>query len=140
LMGLNNDLKASSDVIRDQNGLIEQVAQRWGDAVPSLKAYVDQLKRAGDEEDLNTATEEMISRAYSKAAGTINEMRVELAAARIDLAALGAEAPEIDRLQGAFNTLYSKLLDNTATTDDLENAMAALAGTTGADTAPSMAG
>lgn len=140
LTTLNTDGKKSTEVIKEQNDLVRRVAENWGDAVPSLKAYVDQLDRAAELGDLNQATDVMISQGFADAQQKIGDMRAELAAARIDIEAVGGTAQEIDALQAAFDALQGKIASGEATTADLEAVMAQLAGTTGADTVPSLLG
>lgn len=140
LTSLNNDGRQSTEVLQAQEDLIRRVAENWGDAVPALRAYVDQLDRASETNELNQATDLMVGRAFEEAEAKINEMRAELAAARIDIEAVGGSAQEIDALQGAFVELQNKIADGTATTADLDSVLQLLAGTTGAQTVPSLMG
>ena len=137
---LNTDGRESTEVIKEQNDLIRRVAENWGDAVPSLKAYVDELDRAAEASDLNQATDTMVGRAFEEARRRVADMRVELAAARIDIEAVGGTAQEIDALQAAFLALERTTADGSATTEDLDAVMKLLAGTTGSETVPSLLG
>jgi hypothetical protein len=137
---LNTDGKESTEVIKEQNDLIRRVAENWGDAVPSLKAYVDELDRAAEASDLNKATDTLVDKAFEDARRRVADMRVELAAARVDIQAVGGTAQEIDALQAAFVALEQVTADGSATTEDLDTVMRLLAGTTGADTVPSLLG
>lgn len=137
---LNTDGKASTEVIKEQNDLLRQVAENWGDAVPALKAYVDELDRAAKVADLNEATDIGVDRIFEGLRGQLSDWRAELAAARIDIQAFGGDAQEIDKLQSAFVALEAKMRDGTATLADLEAVQSALASTTGAETVPSLLG
>lgn len=137
---LNTDGKASTEVIKEQNDLLASVAQNWGDAVPALKAYVDELDRAAKVEDLNTATDIGVQRQFENLQGQLGDWRAELAAARIDIQAFGGDAQEIDALQQAFENLDDKVRDGSASTADLDAVLAALAGTTGSESIPSLVG
>ena len=132
------DGKSATDVIKEQNDVIRRVAENWGEAVPALKAYVDQLDRAADTADLNQAYDTIISKAFEGLKAQIPDLRAELAAARIDIEAVGGSAQEIDALQAAFSTLASKIEDGTATSADLDNVLGLLAGTAGSSTVPSL--
>ncbi|MEH3090757.1 MAG: phage tail length tape measure family protein [Agrobacterium cavarae] len=57
----------SAEVLKEQAALISAVAERWGDAVPALREYADQLKRAQEGVDLQTATGNAIERVLSDA-------------------------------------------------------------------------
>jgi hypothetical protein len=137
---LNTDGRESTEVIKEQNDLIRRVAENWGDAVPSLKAYVDELDRAAETSDLNQATDTLVDKAFEEARRRVADMRVELAAARVDIQAVGGTAEEIDALQAAFVALEQVTADGSATTQDLDAVMSLLAGTTGSETVPSLFG
>lgn len=132
------DGKSATDVIKEQNEVIRRVAENWGDAVPALRAYVDELDRAADSSDLNQAYDTIISNAFANLKAQIPDLRAELAAARIDIEAVGGTAQEIDALQAAFSTLADKIEDGSATSSDLDNVLGQLADTTGAATVPSL--
>ncbi|MEJ8308814.1 phage tail length tape measure family protein [Agrobacterium larrymoorei] len=57
----------SAEVLKEQAALISAVAERWGDAVPALREYADQLKRAQEGADLQTATGNAIERVLADA-------------------------------------------------------------------------
>ncbi|UYN98355.1 MAG: phage tail length tape measure family protein [Devosia sp.] len=135
---LLTDGTQSTEVIKEQNDMIRRVAENWGDAVPSLKAYVDELDRAAAVSDLNQATDTMVDKAFEEVRRRVADMRVELAAARIDIQAFGGTAGEIDALQAAFVALEAVAADGTATTGELDAVMTLLAGTTGSETVPSL--
>ncbi|KKB86471.1 hypothetical protein VW29_02640 [Devosia limi DSM 17137] len=130
--------KSAEELLKEHNETIRSVAEKWGDAVPALKAYVDQLDRAKDQTSLGQAYDEVVLRQFETLRSTLSETRAEFAAARTDLAALGASAQEIDALQSEFDTLRKRAEDGSATTADLERMMELLAQTTGASTVPSL--
>lgn len=137
---LSTDGRASTEVIKEQNDLLHQVAENWGDAVPALKAYVDELDRAADVADLNKATDIGVDRLFENLRGQLGDWRAELAAARIDIQAFGGDAQEIDTLQGAFENLETKVRSGKVELADLEAVQSALASTTGSQTIPSLMG
>lgn len=57
----------SAEVLKEQAALISAVAERWGDAVPALREYADQLKRAQEGADLQAATGNAIERVLAEA-------------------------------------------------------------------------
>lgn len=139
LSTLLSDGKSATDVIKEQNDAIRRVAENWGEAVPALKAYVDQLDRAAQSADLSTAYDAVVEQQFATLKTQLGDIRAEFAAARTDLAAFGASADEIDALQAEFDTLRRRIEDNTATTADLERMQQLLAQTTGASTIPALA-
>jgi hypothetical protein len=96
------------------------------------------LDRAAERSDLEGAISAATGQAFEGLRAQIPNLRAELAAARIDLQAFGAEAQTIDTLQAAFDDLARKVEDNTATGEDLDNVLSILAGTAGSETIPSM--
>ncbi|WP_375599380.1 phage tail length tape measure family protein [Devosia sp. Naph2] len=135
---LNTDGRESTEVIKEQNDLIRRVAENWGDAVPSLKAYVDELDRAAETDELRKATDIAVGQEYAPLLAKLGEFRAGLAAARIDIQAMGGDAQEIDILQAAFDDLASEVENNSATAADLERFLEVLANTTGSQTVPTM--
>lgn len=135
---LNTDGRQSTEVIKEQNDLIRRVAESWGDAVPGVKAYVDQLDRAANMDDLRQATDILVGQEYAPILAQLGDFRANLAAARIDIQAMGGSAAEIDALQASFDDLAQRMQDGSATSADLEQFLAMLAGTTGSQTVPTM--
>jgi hypothetical protein len=133
-----NDGANSTEVLKEQNDLIRRVAENWGEAVPALRAYIDELDRAAESADLNQAYDTIIANAFANLKAQLPDLRAELAAARIDIEAVGGSAQEIDALQASFTDLATKIEDGTATSEDLDAVLAQLAGTTGSATVPSL--
>lgn len=75
--------KELEEHLAKQGELIENVAARWGDAYPALKAYADELQRAREETDLAAAS------------SATQELRVRGLLSSFD--ALATRSPEISR-------------------------------------------
>ena len=99
---------------------------------------MDQLDRAANVGDLNTATDTAIAAQYQDLITTVGNLRAEFAAVRIDIQQLGGDAQEIDALQAAFNELERKAREGTATAEDL-NRVVALIGNSTAASVPGVA-
>lgn len=136
--GLISDGKMSNEELKEQESAIRSVADRWGDAVPALQAYVNELDRAKEAGEIGTTREFLVSAAFDELRAKIPDLRAELAAARTDIQAVGGSAQEIDALQSAFDELARKVADGTVESSDLESVLALLASTTGSKTVPSM--
>lgn len=135
---LLGDGKSATDVIKEQNDVIRRVAENWGDAVPALKSYVDQLDRASQQQDTDQAYDALVSKQFEALKSQLGDIRAEFAAARLDLQAFGASADEIDTLQLAFNDLTKAVQNDEDATDELDRMLALLATTTGASTIPQL--
>lgn len=135
---LLGDGRDATEVLKEQNDLIARVAENWGEAVPSLKAYVDELKRAADTSETNQAFDILVGQEFENAKAQLEDIRVGFVDARISLQQFGASAQEIDALQTEFDTLRQKVDDNTATTEDLERLQSLLASTVGSESIPAL--
>lgn len=135
---LASEGQPSEEILKKQNDRIRDVADRWGEAVPALRAYVDQLERAANQSDLEAATSDAISMQFESLRSQLPDLRAELAAARIDIEAVGGTAGEIDTLQSAFDAFALKVEEGTATSADLDAILKILNGTTGSGTVPTM--
>lgn len=128
----------ASESLKEQNDRIREVADRWGEAVPALKAYVDQLDAAADAGNLDTAYDDAVARQFAALRDQIPELRAYMADARISIEQLGGSSQEVDALQSSFDELRKKVENGTASSADLENILSVLAVTTGSQTNPSM--
>lgn len=134
------DGKSAEDLLKEHNETIRGVAEKWGEAVPALKAYVDQLDRAADEKALGEATEFAVKQQYEDLIATVGNLRGEFASARTDLQQLGATAQDIDAVQAAFDDLERKARAGTATAEDINRVLELVASTTAGSTTPAIAG
>lgn len=128
----------SNEKIKEQNDLIRDVAERWGEATPALKAYIDELDKVADQKETGDAFDTAVKRQFEDLKAILPDLRISLAEVRQDISALGGSESEVSALQSAFNDLESKVRDGSATAADLDRVLALLANTTGSQTTPSM--
>ena len=93
----------AADALAEQADLIRRVADRWGDAVPEIRAYADELERAIDMSELRKATSETIDARFREAQVDIAELRSALGDLMTDLLRSGETSVEVNRLRDAFN-------------------------------------
>lgn len=113
--------------LEQQAQLIQQLAKQWGDAVPAIKAYADELERTKNIADLQQGVDIINAR-------TLEDTRTSIEAASIDVAdlvsklqAAGAETEIIKALQQAFNEFSSAAKDGSLNLDDVKRVQDALA-------------
>lgn len=82
----------SAEVLKEQAALIAAVAERWGDAVPALRDYADQLKRAQDGADLQTATGNAIERVLAEATKGYDGLKTAAVEASLEMQTGNQEA------------------------------------------------
>ncbi|WP_367354183.1 phage tail length tape measure family protein [Agrobacterium pusense] len=103
----------SAEVLKEQAALIAAVAERWGDAVPALREYADQLKRAQDGADLQTATGNAIERVLADATQGYDGLKAAAQQASLEMQTGNNEARQsfavligdINDLEGKVGTL-----------------------------------
>ena len=111
--------KEAAKTLKEQRDLIRQVAQQWGDALPALKDYNDELQR---QEDIASQLEAV--------AAAIKQTKADMQAAFAGVApdvekvlGLFAAFPQLDitPLLEDFDKLQKKVEDGTATADELRD-------------------
>ncbi|POO54401.1 phage tail protein [Agrobacterium rosae] len=116
----------SAKVLKEQAEIISAVAERWGDAVPALRAYADELKRTQDGTDFKKGAEIFN-------ADTLADVRKEVEATRASIADLvsqlqsaGEEADVIKNLQSAFNEFAKAASEGKTEAEDVDRVQSAL--------------
>lgn len=106
----------SSEGIKKQAQLIQQVADKWGDALPSLRAYADELQRMAESADRAAAAQQLLQKIYEK---PTQQLELSVPDYFDAIAKLGNSGVDIGPLQQAFTDLEAKLRDNKATAEDV---------------------
>ena len=108
--------QSTSEEIEKQAALIQRVAERYGDSVPALKAYADELKRAADEQERIAALQ--VTR--GNVADVFRSQFEDASAALAQLGPVAGEArQQIIALEGAVS-------NETATMADFDRIIATL--------------
>ena len=124
----------SAEVLKEQAALISAVAERWGDAVPALRDYADQLKRAQDNADLKKGAEIVNTNTLADVRKDIEDTRLSFGALQSDLQSGGEEATVIKELQTAFQDFAKAAEEGKVQTEEVErvqNALSAAINSTG---------
>ncbi len=100
LIGSGED---SAKVLKEQQQLIEATAQAWGDAVPALQQYVDQLQRAADLKNLDDSLRVLSQQTIANVKTSVDDLRGSFANLTQDLRQAGEEDQVIINLEKAFN-------------------------------------
>lgn len=140
---LISDGKVSEETLKKQNDLIRDVADKWGEAVPALKAYVDELDRAKEAEDRQTAAVTVQQQAFNTVRTVLEAMTTDILLAVETLQAMGNEGgAAADKLNSEFGRFAAKVADGSARTEDFDRILKAisdLATTTGVPAFSSLA-
>lgn len=117
---LSDDGEKSAEELKAQADLIRRVADEWGDALPAVKAYADEVARAAQLADIASAGETIRANIYGPAREQVAELADQLVVLRGELEGLGSreDVANVSALQKAFTDLQEKVNANTATAED----------------------
>lgn len=124
----------SNKIIEEQAQLIQTVADRWGDAIPALREYADQLKRAKDLSDLKQGLSIVNEDTLESVRARIEETVVSLADMTSQLNAAGEESAVIKEIENSFSAFSKAANEGAVTVSEVErvqNALAAAINSTG---------
>lgn len=113
--------------LEDQEKLIAKVADRWGDAVPALRQYMDELERQRDRQMLDEAVQDRLAQIYKSTSDLMPTLAAGMADVALQAQEIGASRERVDTLLAAFNDLTKKSKENKVTLDDLRSMQDALA-------------
>lgn len=134
----------SAKVLEKQAELIQKVANKYGDSMPALKAYADEIKRAADEQERLAAAQAAIKDIRSPvAAQAALVVPPAIGAVSTDLQQIGVDAVIIDDLRAAWDKLNAKMQEGKASAEDVrlvEQKLFDLLGATGLDSVAALAG
>lgn len=117
----------SAEALQKQATLIKQVADRWGEAIPVLKEYSDELQRAQDAALLDQGVADYNAKTLAAVRSSIEDARGSIGALVQDLQAAGEDASAVIALQDAFNKFSEAADKGEVSADDVKRVTDALA-------------
>ncbi|MDX0105480.1 hypothetical protein GOC33_05505 [Sinorhizobium meliloti] len=135
--------EAADTALKAHIDLVEAVTREWGDAVPSLKAYAEEVRNATNIGQLREATAKHIDQLFADAREQMAGLGVDLTDVVTQLRAAGAEEEGISRIQDAFRSMKEAVdsgNDSTKQAQELTAALASSFSETGVTAADSFAG
>lgn len=117
----------SAEKLKEQAQLITAVAERWGDTIPMLRDYADELNRAKDAADLKEGVTLINEKALTNVRNDLEAARVTITDVVSQLRAAGEEDEIIKRLQAAFQQFAKAANEGKLETADVERVQSALA-------------
>lgn len=130
----------SAEALQKQAQLIQQVAQRWGEAVPALQAYADELQRAQDRALGQEGIDQLAERELEKVRASIGDVRAEFAALSTDLQQSSEEVAIVNEFQKAFLEFAKSAEEGSLKTEEVERVTAAMAAIIDGSALPSLDG
>ncbi len=117
----------SAEKLKEQAQLISAVAERWGDTIPMLRDYANELNRVKDAADLKQGVSLINEKTLTKVREEIGTARVSVSDLVAQLRAAGEEDEVIKNLQAAFAQFARAANDGELKTADVDRVQKALA-------------
>lgn len=124
---LLSDGEQSAETLKKQGQLIQQLARDWGDAVPALREYADELERTQKLADLREGVAIVNAGTLEATRSEIASVGVELSDLISQLQAAGEETDVVLGLQDAFNDFAAAANDGSLSVEDVQRVQDALA-------------
>jgi len=122
--------------LKEQEAIIRSVAERWGEAVPALKAYIDELDRAKEAAEETQAVKLFTDDTFELARKELDNLRLDFAEFTTDIQDF--ETPEtISNLNAAFEELIKKIAEGKDASKELKAVQDAQAAATNSTFVPS---
>ena len=107
----------SEETLKKQADLIGQVADKWGDALPEVKAYADELQRAAEAQKIIDATKGTLDKLFAQANLDVIALASDIGEVIENLRAMGASDAAINRVMRAFGDLRQAVEDQKGVTE-----------------------
>lgn len=120
---LLSDGPDAEKTLEKQADLIKRVADRWGDALPGVKAYADELKRAEEEADIESATSLAVDNALKEARETVKGLRLEFVDLIDKFRVGGVDSARVQRAFQNFASAVDVGNDSTKESIELQSAL-----------------
>lgn len=138
--------EATEKALKEQADLIQRVAQKWGEALPALKAYADEQERLASGADITRATQTAMARAFDEIGEMLPRLNRELSLFSAEAAGGGwgstAEdnatrlANAYDAVEDAFGELNKAVNEGRDTTEEYKRLQEALTAFTTSSAVP----
>lgn len=119
-----NGTEKTAEALKEQANLIQSVAQKWGDALPAIRAYAAEQDRLAGRDDIEQTTQQEIARVF----GDIGQEVVTAGDAITDVMDLlrnTAPPDQLVALQSALAALSDSAADNKTSVEEMEAAQRA---------------
>jgi hypothetical protein len=136
---LISDGEDSKKVLEEQAKLIQAVADRWGDAVPALREYADEVKRAQESAAAQEGLKLLSDKTLEGTRKSVDNALIIVADLVSQLQAAGEETESITALQSAFRDFASAADDGSLKVEDVQRVQDALAAAINSTGIPALA-
>lgn len=107
----------SEETLKKEAELIDAVTQKWGEALPALKAYNDARKATAEGTDIKAASAVEADKQWEDLRKQVDDVNIALTDTASQLQQLGKDEGQVGNLQRDFNTLKDAIADGTANSE-----------------------
>ncbi|MCV9965716.1 M15 family metallopeptidase [Pararhizobium sp. BT-229] len=107
----------SEETLKKEAELIDAVTQKWGEALPELKAYNDERKRLAENQDIKQAAALEADNQWTDLRKSLADVNIEFVDIVSQMQQLGKEQGQVGDLHRSFNDLAKGVEDGTATSE-----------------------
>ncbi|MBB6224570.1 M15 family metallopeptidase [Rhizobium leguminosarum] len=125
--GILSNGDKSAEKLKEQAQLIQDLAARWGDVIPALREYANELARAKDAADLKEGATIINTKTLENVRKEVEDTRISVAAFVADLRLAGEDPEIIKGVETAFKKFADAARDGKLETADVERVQTALA-------------
>lgn len=118
--------EATEATLEKQAQLIAKLADRWGDVVPALREYADELERAQQSAALDEGLKLVNDKALADTREQIENAKISIADLISQLQAAGAETETVAALQTAFDRFAVAADEGSLKVDEVKSVQDAL--------------
>ncbi|WP_420882139.1 phage tail tip lysozyme [Rhizobium gallicum] len=112
--------------LQKQAELISGLADRWGDAIPSLKQYADELNRAREASELQAGVGLLNEKTLADVRKGLDDARISIADISSQLRAAGTESGTILQLENAFSSFATAADEGKLSAEQVNSVQTAL--------------
>lgn len=116
----------SEEQLKKEAQLIQDVVDKWGEALPALKAYNDERRKVEENKKVEDATAVAVADQWEKLREQVGGFTVEYADLMAQLQGAGAPVEELERFRETFFNLKGNIEAGTATQKDYQAVTEAL--------------
>lgn len=135
---LLSDGEASAKVLEKQAELIRNIAKEWGDTIPAIREYADELERAQKIAALQQGVQIINEQTLEDVKTSIKDASIEVTNLVNELQTAGEESDVILGLQQAFNEFTSAANDGSLKLEDVQRVQDALSAAINSTGIPSL--
>ena len=122
-----DEAAAADNALREHQDQITRVAKEWGDSIPALKAYADELERSRSAAERDAAIKERQTDLYQDFKNNLPDLASGIGDVVLTLNQLGDESGAADTLSDAFERLDKRVSEGKASISDYRAVQDALA-------------